>query len=133
MSETVLLENEFGVVRYNSEHEYIYHTFHKPIGGEPFRTILDTGVEHLAKNKAHKWLSDDRNNAEFAPEDAQFAIADWGPRAAAAGWKYWALIVPESMAGRASMQDIVAAFFQLGVEVRVFIDIDTAKEWLISK
>lgn len=133
MTEHVLLDTEYATVRYDDEHEFIYHTFHQPIGGEHFRTTLNTGLDTLVKHKAVKWLSDDRKNAEFAPEDAQFAITDWGPRAAKGGWKFWALVVPESLAGRDSMQGIVQTFFDLGVQVRIFSDPDTARDWLIKQ
>lgn len=53
-----------------------------------------------------------------------------GPRAAKAGWKYWALVVPEDIAGRASMTDIVQTFHQLGVHVSIFSDLEEAQTWI---
>jgi len=132
MAEQIILENEYATIRYITDHKYVYHTFHKPIGGQPFRDILDAGLDALKANNANKWLSDDRNNSEFEPEDAQFAIADWEPRAANAGWKYWALVVPESVAGRAGMVDIVNTFGDLGVKLSLFTDLEKAREWITS-
>lgn len=130
--ETVF-ESEWGIVRYNSADGYIYHTFHKPISGASFREMLNAGLDALAEKGATKWLSDDRLNAEFAPEDVEFALADWGPRAAEAGWQYWALVVPEDVAGRASMTDIIRAFHELGVRVAVFTTVQDAHAWLIKR
>jgi hypothetical protein len=111
----------------------MYHTFHKPISGPILRDILNAGQAALAKNKATKWLSDDRNNAEVAPADIEFSVADWGPRAAQAGWKFWALVVPEDIAGRASMTAVVEAFYNLGVRVVVFTDLEEARGWLLKQ
>lgn len=133
MTVNVIFENEHGTVRFDTKGHYVYHTFHGPIGGKPFQEILNTGLDTLAANKAIKWLSDDRKNAEFSPEDVEFAVADWGPRAAAAGWKFWALVVPEDIAARASMQDIVTVFYQLGVRVMIFTDVPSAQEWLLKQ
>lgn len=127
----IVLDNEWATVRYDTDGKYMYHTFHQPITGQIFRTTMNTGLEALQANRATKWLSDDRLNGEFSPEDVGFALSDWGPRAARAGWKFWALVVPESMAGRISMSGIVEAFHELGVRVSVFTDLDEARAWLL--
>lgn len=133
MAEQIIVENEWITIRFEDVDRYVYHTFHKPIGGEPFRVNMDKGIEILHTNQAFKWLSDDRLNGEFTPEDIGWSLNDWGPRAAAAGWKLWALVVPESMAGRAGMQDIVAAFWAMGVKVAVFTQLDEARAWLVKQ
>lgn len=133
MAYQTVIENEWATIRYNDAERYLYHTFHKPITGEPFRTVMNAGLAFLEQHKVGKWLSDDRLNGDFTPEDIEFALADWGPRAAAAGWKYWALVVPESLAGRESMSSIIMAFAQLGVRMMVFTDLDKAKAWVIKQ
>ena len=130
MSEKTVIKNRYATVRYNSEHGYIYHTFHGPISGEPFQNIMNGALDTLLKEKGDRWLSDDRKNAEFTQEDVMFAVGDWGPRASKGGWKYWALVVPESIAGRAGMTDIVQTFWEMGVRVRVFVDLEEAKTWI---
>lgn len=132
MDYEIVLENEWATVRYEPTHKYIYHTFHKPIGGQPFRDALNIGLEAFITKGATKWLSDDRHNAELSPEDVAFGINDWGQRAAKAGWKYWALVVPESIAGRLTLSGIVEAYFNMGVRVAVFVDLEEAREWLIK-
>ncbi len=132
MSYETILDNEYGCIRYHPTDRYIYHTFYKPLHGEQLRFILNTALDHLKKAGAIKWLSDDRKNGDVNEEDAIFSVTDWGPRAAAAGWKFWALVVPESVAGRADMQQVVEAFFNLGVRVAIFTDLEEARSWLVS-
>ncbi|MBL8132868.1 MAG: hypothetical protein JNL42_13495 [Anaerolineae bacterium] len=127
-----VLHNELATVNYHTVEGYIHHTFHKPVTGEPFRTIMNTALDYLIQQKGTKWLSDDRKNAQFAPEDITFALGDWGPRAAAGGWKYWALVVPEDIAGRAGMRDIVEVFFNMGVRVGIFTEVEAARTWLLQ-
>lgn len=133
MDYQIIAENEWATMRYHPGDRYIYHTFHKPLSGAPFRAIMNLGLDALIENGAEKWLSDDRKNAEFPADDVEYALTDWGPRAAQGGWKYWALVVPEDIAGRAGMQDIVGAFFNFGVIVKVFVDLDEARNWLVNQ
>ncbi|MBK8027625.1 MAG: hypothetical protein IPK19_41160 [Chloroflexi bacterium] len=132
MAYDVVFDSDLGTIRFENKDRYIYHTFHKPVSGPRFQSMMNAGLDHLAKQHAAKWLSDDRLNAQFAPEDIQFALADWGPRAAAAGWKFWALVVPKDMLGRDSMQAIVEAFFNMGVRVAIFSEVEPARDWLVS-
>lgn len=132
MSYEIIVDNEWATVRFETKDRYVYHTFHKPISGKFFRDTLNAGLDALINNHATKWLSDDRKNADFPPDDVQFAVADWGPRAAQAGWKMWALVVPEDIAGRISMSGIVEAFYDLGVHVAIFVDLEVARQWLLK-
>ncbi|MFN8528445.1 MAG: STAS/SEC14 domain-containing protein [Anaerolineae bacterium] len=132
MAYQIIIDDEYVTIRFEPEHRYIYHTFHQPIRGEIFRNDMNTGLDALIDLKATKWLSDDRLNAEFTPDDVDFALNDWGPRAAQGGWKHWALVVPENVAGRASMTDLIDVFLHLGVNVRIFTDLEKARAWLIN-
>lgn len=79
------------------------------------------------------WLSDDRLNAEFSPEDISWVFDDWIVRAEAAGWKKWALVVPEQIAARANMAQLVELVYNKGVRVMVFTHLDVARKWLIEQ
>ena len=132
MAYDIVLENESATIRYEPKLGYIYHTFHKAQTGAPFRNIMNAALDYLIEHKGSKWLSDDRLNAAFNQEDVVYAVTDWGPRAAKGGWKFWALVVPADIAGRASMQDIVETFYDMGVRVSIFSDLDKAREWIES-
>ncbi|MBE2271495.1 MAG: hypothetical protein IAE80_24900 [Anaerolinea sp.] len=130
---SIVLDTESATVRYDPVAGYIYHTFHCAQTGKPFRDVMNRALDYLIEQQGTKWLSDDRLNAAFQPEDINFALNDWGPRAAAGGWQYWALVVPEDVAGRASMFGIVELFFNLGVHVAVFSDLERARAWLLAQ
>ena len=128
----IIIDNEYITVQYRSDIEAVHHTFHQAIEGYVLRNALDAGIGVLQRYGAIKWLSDDRNNAGVSPEDTEWSMNDWGPRAAEAGWKYWALVVPESIAGRVDMSGIVQRFWELGVRVNVFTSVEDAEDWLRS-
>lgn len=130
MPEKLIMENPYVSLVYDDTNHIVYHTVLQPVEGEPLRQVLNAGVDLLKKHKSSKWLSDDRNNGPLSQDDIVYGLHDWGPRAAAAGWKYWALVVPESLAGRDVMSDLVNAYFELGVRVGIFTNPTEAKAWL---
>lgn len=130
MSKITLIENEYASLVYLSDAKIIHHTFHKPIGGLNFREVLNTGAKTLEKHQASKWLSDDRANSVLSPEDTEWSKTDWFPRAIKAGWKYWALVVPQNMLARMNMKEFVDSYFEQGLRIGVFIEPEEAMRWL---
>ncbi len=128
-----VFDSDYGTVYYNAEHNYVYHVIKQPAVGAQVRDVLEAGLEALKANGASKWLSDDRKNGPVVPEDVEWSLADWGPRTAAEGWTHWALVVPEEVAGRASMAAVVEAYYKLGVHVAVFTELEEAETWLTSR
>lgn len=128
----VILENEQATLVYRSHHKIVHHTFHKPLAGAPFREVLTRGVELFERNGAHKWLSDDRGNGALHPDDGKWAMEVWSKRAIVAGWKFWAIVMPDAALGRANMRRFIREYADRGVEVRIFETPEEALEWLID-
>jgi hypothetical protein len=129
MPETVI-SNEYATLRYYPDKKIVYHTFHKPIGGEEFRKILSRGAELLKEKNASKWLSDDRENMALSPEDTEWSKTEWFPTALKNGWKYWALVVPDDFKARVNMKEFIDTYFKLGVRCMVCVKPEEAMKWL---
>ncbi len=132
MSAINVLDSEYASLWYHPEAGVVHHKFHKFIYGDAFRTVLSTGVEVMKKNGAHKWLSDDRNNSAVSKEDSEWGETIWTPQVLAAGWKYWAVVLPEKVVGQMSMKRFIDDYSSRGVKVQVFSDPDLALKWLES-
>jgi hypothetical protein len=130
MSSITIVENEYITVEYWIDKQLIRHTIHKPIDGETFKAALDAGTEALAKYQARKWLSDDRKNGPLPPETMNWAFNDWGPRTIAAGWQYWANVVPQELAAAGTLVPVIEHYHEKGLRMMVFSDVDPAIEWL---
>jgi hypothetical protein len=130
MSEEMIINNEYASLIYYPEPKIVHHIFHKPISGKEFRNVLDTGAKTLEKNKAEKWLSDDRANLALPEEDTEWSKTDWFPRAVKAGWKYWALVVPDDFMGRVNMKEFVDSYLDQGLRIAVFTEPEEARKWL---
>lgn len=133
MSDTMtLIKNTYASLVYLPTKKIVHHTFHQPIGGQAFRDVLNTGAETLEKYHASKWLSDDRENAALSPEDTEWSKTNWFPRAVKAGWKYWALVVPQDIMAQLNLKEFVDSYFEQGLNIMVFTDPKEAMEWLVD-
>ena len=126
----VIVDNEFAILVYYPDQGMIHHTIRKPVAGDVFRSVMTEGADALEEHKAIKWLSDDRRNSMLPPDDMDWASANWRPRVISAGWKFWALVVPEEMLARFTMQRAVNTAFEEGLRIQAFSKLDEAKTWL---
>ena len=130
MSEIEIIKNEFATLVYHPESKIIHHTFHQPIGGDKFREVLNTGTDALEKYGASKWLSDDRGNSALSQEDTDWSMNFWFPRAIKAGWKFWALVVPQDLLARMNLKEFVDSYYDKGLRIMVFNGPEEAMQWL---
>ena len=130
MSAITILNNDYATLMYYPDKKIVHHVFHKPISGPEFRSVLNKGADLLQEHGAAKWLSDDRNNSALSSEDTEWSKTVWFPRAAAAGWKFWALVVPPDLMARMNLKEFVDTYYEQGLRTMVFVDPQEALEWL---
>ena len=128
-----ILENDAAVLRYHVADKIVHHEFHRFVHGERLREVLEGGLALLQRRGAIKWLSDDRGNGPLKPADEQWARTEWFPKAKAAGWKYWAVVLPEKVLGQMNMKRWIETYEPEGIEARPFDDPDEALTWLRSR
>ncbi len=133
MAKTVLFENEFVVLWYHSRTGIIHHKVKQPVMGDGLRTVLDLGYTQLGRNRACKWLSDDRLLGAFSREDQEWCERIWFPKTRAAGWKYWAIVLPESVLGKMSLNYFENRYSEQGITTKFFDIDDLAYAWLIQQ
>ncbi|MEM6280890.1 MAG: hypothetical protein AAF787_01750 [Chloroflexota bacterium] len=132
MSTITVIDNEHVVLYYHQHTKIIHHVYQPTIHGEYIKEQLNRGVELLKEHGAQKWLSDNHLFNDLPAEDSEWINTVWLPAAIEAGWKYWALVVPETDMGRMNMVQFINTFSEMGVKARVFVDPDKAMEWLIE-
>ena len=69
-------------------------------------------------------------NAALPPEDYEWSTTEWRPRAIRAGWRFWALVLPQRIVGQMSMQRILQLYDDSPVTVKLFSDPVEARTWL---
>ena len=125
-----VVDNEFATMVYHARYKIVHHTFHKPLAGAAFRAVLMHGLKLFKERGANKWLSDDRGNSALHPDDGKWAMEVWSKQTIDAGWKYWAIVMPDAALGRANMRRFIREYADRGVEVRIFESPEEAFEWL---
>lgn len=132
MSNVTLYHSEYITVEYWPDNNLIYHVVHQPMSGQlpMFKEALNAGTAALQQYHVHKWLSDDRQNDALTPEGNAWSFSDWQPRTLQAGWKYWALVVPQTLAAAGTLTPVVEQLFELGLRMMVFTNVEEAVVWL---
>ena len=130
MSRETIIDTDYATLWYHPESKIVHHKWKRFIYGEEFHNVLNKGVEIFKEHGATKWLSDDRENSAIPTEDVDWAKNDWFPRVFAAGWKYWALVMPEKVVGQLNMKRFVEPYSEMGLTVQVFKDPEEAQKWL---
>jgi hypothetical protein len=125
-----ILDDESVALHYHVRHRIVHHELRKFVHGPQFRNVLEKGLELFIKHGANRWLSDDRGNGPLKPADADWALNDWAHRVMAAGWRYWAVVMPEKVLGQMNMKRWIATYAAQGVIVRPFTNPDDALAWL---
>jgi hypothetical protein len=131
--DTVLIDTEAVSLRYHARTKIVHHELRRFVHGEEFRAVLEKGLELFKERGACKWLSDDRGNGALKPADADWALNDWAPRVMAAGWRFWAVVMPEKVIGQMNMKRWIETYAAQGVTVQAFSDPIEAMNWLKSQ
>jgi hypothetical protein len=126
----IILETDAVSLRYYPGPKIVHHELRRFVHGKELREVLEKGLELLIAHHACKWLSDDRGNGPLTPEDADWAESEWGPRTLAAGWKFWAVVMPEKVTGQMNLRRKMALYENLGVIVQAFASPGEALSWL---
>jgi hypothetical protein len=113
--------------------QMIHHVVHRPVGGLPLRHALKQGTEALKANQSVRWLSDERANAALTPDDMNHLPDVWFPETQKAGWKYWAIVLPERAADQLSFKLLAKTFSERGLIVETFTEPDPAMQWLLTQ
>jgi hypothetical protein len=132
MCTVTVLDTDGATLWFHPDSVVVHHRFKKPVGGCEIRELFEAGLEQLRTRRACKWLSDDRANYQLSADDGRWMREDWAPRAAAAGWKYWAMVLPKDVVATQDMQKYLAHGRSLGIDVQIFCDPILALAWLGS-
>jgi hypothetical protein len=130
VSKIELMNNEHVALWYHPDVKVIHHQIHGFVPSQVFRELLTRGAEALEEHQAQKWLSDDTKSSPIRPEDYHWGDTVWAPRVIAAGFKYWAIVLPDKAVAQIQMQRFCEEYRARGVTVELFERDDRALAWL---
>lgn len=91
--------------------------------------MLDAIIRALRAHNASRWLLDGRKMRVLKQSDQDWITQNWLPRAAAAGMRLAAVVLPTSAVAMTNVDD-VARVSENGIDVRFFSTVELAAEWL---
>lgn len=97
-----------------------------------FTALLDAEVQALQEHRGSRLLADCRKQRVLNPADQERANRDWIPRAAEAGLRKFAIVLPLSDMAAAHIRQRTAETPPSAFEVAYFEDVDHALDWLRS-
>ncbi len=125
-----IIDNEAVALRYYPRTKIVHHELRRFVQGAELRQVLEKGLEIFIAHHACKWLTDDRGNGPLTPADTEWGLTSWSPRVIAAGWKFWAVVMPEKVLGQMNMRRWIQAYAEKGVTASAFGDPEDAMMWL---
>ena len=127
----VLYESPNARVEWLENEKIVFKKFKKFIFGDDLKKAFNAGYEAMKENKGIKWLTDNSELPVYKQEDMEWINKDWFPRMKKLGWKYWAVIQPQSATGQLAMRHF--KFYQdEGIIVKYFENYNDALAWLKS-
>jgi hypothetical protein len=112
------------------QRKMVHHEMKAYCYGPEFRDALTKGADALRLHKATKWLADARLSRAIPKDDDDWVTSVWLPQTTAAGWKYWAIIPPNSVISQIRLGRISKIYADFGVETHMFATVDEAMKWL---
>lgn len=95
-----------------------------------FRKILDNIVKALKRSSAGVIIADARRMHPIRPEDQQWIIDSWYPRAVSAGFQYQGLILLPQSYNELAVKEISENYDEHIVHTYYFTTINEALGWL---
>lgn len=133
----LVFDTDFVQLHFDASVPCVTGTLLRFMNHEEYKKHLNMGLD-IMKAKIGSagrmmWLPDTRMSPVFAEEDTAWAIADWTPRALAAGIRHVAFVLPESDWARIGVEDYGDGSkgddATPGMTVAYFKTVEAAKDW----
>jgi hypothetical protein len=121
---------------WNASAQCIEFTWNGFVKGADFHDGCNAMVKELSARKASRLIVDSRKYTVVDPADQLWSIQDWLPRALAAGLKHFAVVMPESVVGKMSVQNVINdkkhTPKDLELQREMFNSPEDARAWIAS-
>jgi hypothetical protein len=126
----IYMDEPFLRVRWDETLSCVVMEWKRFVEGEDFRRGLNTGLKLVQEKHATRWLADLRQIGVIAPEDQEWSNVDWFPRAVVAGLTRMAIVIPENIIAKWSVDRIMNRVHNTNLTVHHFDNVEQARVWL---
>ena len=125
-------ERPYGLVKWDTEYNGVYVKIKGFVQGEPFREILEKGLELFKAKKAVRWMVDLSEQRVSALADQEWIAKEFIPRCTAVGLVYNALVLPESMIAQMGVNRVHTIQKTGDIGPTSFFSVAEARRWLAT-
>jgi hypothetical protein len=126
-------DSSYLTIRWHEEGGFVEMEWKRLAKGDEFRQGLDMGLKLLTEKKSNKWLADLRQLGVVEKEDQIWSNENWFPRAYEAQIKYMAIVVPQSVFAKMSMNEIMRKVNNKDLTIYYHGELVEARKWLASQ
>jgi hypothetical protein len=126
----VYLETPYILIRWDAEGPWVYVQWKAWAQSAEYRAAQEVVITALRENHASRNLIDSKDSRVVTDADQRWLVEDWMPRAAAAGRRWTAIVLPTSSLGRTIAENIDKHPRSMNTEVAHFETVEDAAAWL---
>ncbi len=126
----VYLDTPYVLVRWDADGPWVYVKWKAWANSTEYRAAQEVIILALRENHASRNLIDSTDRRVVSDDDQKWLVEDWMPRAAAAGRRWTAIVMPKSALGRTIAENIDNQGRSKRNMIEHFETVEAASAWL---
>jgi uncharacterized Zn finger protein len=126
----VYLDTPYVLVRWDGDGPWVYVKWKAWANSSEYRAAQEVIILAFRENHASRNLIDSTDRRVLSDDDQKWLVENWMPRAAAAGRRWTAVVMPTSALGRTIAENIDNYARSKHITVEHFETFEAASAWL---
>jgi hypothetical protein len=126
----VYLDTPYVLVRWDGDGPWVYVKWKAWATSSEYRAAQEVIITAFRENHGSRNLIDSTDRKVVTADDQKWLVEDWMPRAAAAGRRWTAIVMPKSALGRTIAENIDNYARSRHVNIEHFETFEDAAAWL---
>ena len=126
----IYLDRPYVLVRWDADGPWVYVKWKAWANSSEYRAAQEVILLALRENRASRNLIDSTDRRVVTDDDQKWLVEDWMPRAAAAGRRWTAIVMPTSALGRTIAENIDNTGRSARNMIEHFETVEAASAWL---
>jgi len=126
----VYLDTPFVLVRWDGDGPWVYVKWKAWANSSEYRAAQEVIILAFRENHASRDLIDSTDRRVVSDDDQKWLVENWMPRAAAAGRRWTAIVMPKSALGRTIAENIDTYARSKHITIEHFETVEDAAAWL---
>ena len=126
----IYLDTPYILIRWDADGPWVYVKWRAWANSVEYRAAQEIVIQALRENRASRNLIDSTDRRVLSDDDQKWLVENWMPRAAAAGRRWTAIVMPKSALGRTIAENIDNYGRSKHFTIEHFETVEDAAAWL---